>query len=226
MGPASQGRRRMIRGGSGRLRHTAPTRVTAPGADGARLPAPWGSAPGHRPRVGGRRAGGRTGHLLAQGFGEFPEAPLQQLLVPLECKGGPEVLWAREERLGCRGAPRAQRSEPVLPRACEAGGGVGGVAGGRRCLCPAPPPKRVSDCPGSGSSGRLPFPPPPPQLPESQGSTPRDVTTTGEGGRGVYSSRGHCVCSALGWERLCRPCGEGRGEEVLGSARSGPGRCQ
>lgn len=162
VGPASQGRRRMIHGGSGRLRHTAPTRVTAPGADGARLPAPWGSAPGHRPRVGGRRAGGRTGHLLAQGFGEFPEAPLQQLLVPLECKGGPEVLWAREERLGCRGAPRAQRSEPVLPRACEAGGGVGGVAGGRRCLCPAPPPKRVSDCPGSGSSGRLPFPPPPP----------------------------------------------------------------
>lgn len=103
VGPASQGRRRMIRGGSGRLRHTAPTRVTAPRADGARLPAPWGSAPGHRPRGGA--AGGRTGHLLAQGFGEFPEAPLQQLLVPLECKGGPEVLWAREERLGCRGVP-------------------------------------------------------------------------------------------------------------------------
>lgn len=89
-----------------------------------------GAAPPGTALGGGRRAGGRTGHLLAQGFGEFPEAPLQQRLVPLECKGGPEVLWAREEGLGCQGAPRAQRGEPVLPRACEAGGGVGGVGGG------------------------------------------------------------------------------------------------
>lgn len=91
--------------GSGWLRHTAPTRVTAPGADGARLPAPWGSAPGHRPRGGG--AGRRTGHLLAQGSREFPEVPLRQFLVPLENKGGLEVLRGRDKRLGCRGASSA-----------------------------------------------------------------------------------------------------------------------
>lgn len=89
MGPASQGQRRMILGGSGRLPHTAPTRVTAPGADGARLPAPWGSAPGAPPSGGGERTGGRSGHLLAQGSGEFPEPPLRQVPVPLEGKRGP-----------------------------------------------------------------------------------------------------------------------------------------
>lgn len=53
-GPMNQGRRRMIRGGRVTATHSSDlTWVTAPGADGARLPAPWGSAPGHRPRGGG-----------------------------------------------------------------------------------------------------------------------------------------------------------------------------
>lgn len=123
VGPASQGRRCMIRGGRGgcdtqlqlgsRLREQT---VPASLLHGA---APPGTA------LGGVGAGGLTGHLLAQGFREFPEGPLKQLPVPLEGKGGPEVLRARDERLGCREAPPAQRGEPALPRACEAGGGGG-----------------------------------------------------------------------------------------------------
>lgn len=62
--------------------------------------------------------------------------------------------WGREA--GVPGSPPVQRREPELPRACEAGQGVC-VWGGRRCLCPAPPP-RVSDCPGSGSSAASPPP--------------------------------------------------------------------
>lgn len=138
--------------GSGRLRHTAPTRVTAPGADGA-SPLHGAAPPGTA--LGGGVAGGRTGHLLARGSGEFPEAPLRQLPVPLEGKGGREVLWVGDERLGCRGAPQCSagslsfRGRVRRARVC---------VGGRRCLCPAPPP-RVSDCPGSGSSAASPPPP-------------------------------------------------------------------
>lgn len=134
VGLESQGRRRMIGGGSGRLRHTAPTRVRAPGADGARLPAPWGSTPGHRPRGGRGVKSGRTGHLLAQGSGEFPEAPPRQLPVPLKGKGGPEVQRAGDGRLGCRGTlQRSAGSLRFRGRARLAGGG-GSVCVGPHCL--------------------------------------------------------------------------------------------
>lgn len=75
-------------------------------------------------------AGGRTGHLLARGSGEFPEAPLRQLLVPLEGKGGREVLWVGDERLGCRGAPQCSaaslsfRGRVRRARVCVWGGGA------------------------------------------------------------------------------------------------------
>lgn len=103
VGPASQGRRRMIRGGRGgcdtqlqlgsRLREQT---VPASPLHGA---APPGTA------LGGVGAGGLTGHLLAQGFGEFPEGPLKQLPVPLEGKGGPGGAAGEGREAGVPGSP-------------------------------------------------------------------------------------------------------------------------
>lgn len=73
-GPASQGRWRMIRGGRGgcdtqlRLGSRLQEQTAPPRSMGQRPRAP---------PSGGGVAGGLTGHLLAQGSGEFPKAPLR-----------------------------------------------------------------------------------------------------------------------------------------------------
>lgn len=195
--------------GSGRLRHTAPTWVTAPGADGA---SPLhGAAPPGTALGGGGLAGGRTGHLLAQGSGEFPKAPLRQLAVPLEGKGGPGGAVSREREAGVLWSPPAQRREPVLPRACEAGrGGEGGAA----LSVAGPTAQRVSDCPSSRSSAAS----PPPTPVKSLRALPHMTSRRGGWGcGGVYTSRGHCV-------RPLRTLGGsgGRGE---GRGRRGVGVC-
>lgn len=78
---------------------------------------------------------GRTGHLLALGSREFPEAPLRQLLVPLEGKGGGGAAgWGLEAEVLGSPPPPAPRCEPALLRVCKAGA-VGAVLSG-----PAPPP--------------------------------------------------------------------------------------
>lgn len=105
LGLASQGRRRMIGRGRGGCdtEHTAPTWVTAPGVDGARLPDPWGSAPGHRPRGwGGERANRAPPGTGVQGISRGPP---RLFLMPLEGKGGPEVQKAEDLRSGAGESP-------------------------------------------------------------------------------------------------------------------------
>lgn len=177
-----------------------------------------GVAPRAPPSGGGGQAGA-PGTSWHRGFGGISRGPPATTPGALLSVRGPGVLWARKG-LGCQGAPRAQRSEPVLPRACEAGGRVGGELGGGGAVCPAPPPK-VSDCPAQGSLGRLPFPPPP--TPESQGSTPRDVTTDGGGQRRVLLPEATVSAQHWGGSLGADRAGEGQGRRGVGVCYPGPG---
>lgn len=76
--------------GSGRLRHTAPTWVTAPGADGA-SPLHGAAPPGTALGGGGWRAGA-PGTSWHKGPGNFPRPPCDNSRCLSRVRGGPEVL--------------------------------------------------------------------------------------------------------------------------------------
>lgn len=144
VGLANQGRLRMIGRGGVAATHSS---YSGHGSRSRRRPPP--RSMGQRPRAppsGGWMGSGRTGHLLALGSREFPEAPLRQLLVPLEGKGGGGAAgWGLEAEVLGSPPPSAAL------RAC-ASEGVQGGRGGGGTVWPSPTAWRVSDCPGSGSS--------------------------------------------------------------------------